>query len=354
MTPSHPAPTPWHFLLATVLVLVGTASGVMAANITESVSGQALYNFYCYQCHGYNGDAATLASTYLEPKPRDFTRADGKILTRDRMRQAIQQGRPGTAMVSFARVLNAAQTDAVVEYVQKTFMRGAAPTGRYHTAANGWPDHERYATAFPFADGTIALDTPWEALTAGQREGKRLFLSSCISCHDRARVQNPGPVWEPHAFSYPRVGTILTPRVAVDAVSNATPYYRHDVPPPDAGLTPAETRGRELFLQNCAFCHAADGTGRNWIGSFLEPRPRDLTARTIVTKKPQDLRRVIERGLPGTSMPAWREVLSAGQISDLIAWLQRTHALPLAPHPVQPPSADAAKTPVWQAAPVRR
>ena len=46
----------------------------------------------------------------------------------------------------------------------------------------------------------------------------------------------------------------------------------------DVALSARELRGQALFQENCAFCHAADGTGRNWIGSFLQPHPRDLTA----------------------------------------------------------------------------
>ena len=49
------------------------------------------------------------------------------------------------------------------------------------------------------------------------------------------------------------------------------------MPPKLEGLTETEQRGETLFQQNCAFCHAADGTARNWIGSFMEPHPRNLT-----------------------------------------------------------------------------
>lgn len=287
--------------------------------------GRALYNLNCYQCHGYNGDAATLASSYLEPRPRDFTRTTPRELPRARIVQVLRDGRPGTAMVSFARLLDAAQREAVADYIRARFQRAAARSERYHVAANGWPRHERYAAAFPFATGALALDANWESLTDEQRAGKRMFLSACVSCHDRARTDNPGPVWEARAVSYPRAGTAFTPVVTVDGVSGATPFHRHDVAPADGALAPAETRGRELFLQNCAFCHGADGSGRNWIGSFLEPRPRDVNATAIRTLPAAELRRRIEHGIAGTSMPAWRHVLDSGQIGDLVAYLRRPH-----------------------------
>ena len=30
--------------------------------------GRAIYNFRCYFCHGYSGDARTLAATYLQSR----------------------------------------------------------------------------------------------------------------------------------------------------------------------------------------------------------------------------------------------------------------------------------------------
>ena len=32
--------------------------------------GREIYNYRCYFCHGYSGDAKTLASSYLDPPPR--------------------------------------------------------------------------------------------------------------------------------------------------------------------------------------------------------------------------------------------------------------------------------------------
>jgi cytochrome c oxidase cbb3-type subunit 3 len=76
------------------------------------------------------------------------------------------------------------------------FVQARAPNTRYHTRANGWPEHERYAAAFPFATGAIPLDRPDASLTAAERAGKRLFMGACISCHDRAKVLDAGPGWE--------------------------------------------------------------------------------------------------------------------------------------------------------------
>jgi cytochrome c oxidase cbb3-type subunit 3 len=285
--------------------------------------GRRIYNFRCYFCHGYSGNAHTVAATFLDPKPADFTSISPVTVTRERMLESVRSGRPGTAMMSFAGVLQPDEIVAVVDFVRHEFMVEKAENTRYHTEANGWFNHERYAAAFPFALGEIPLDTPWEKLTPQQAEGKRLFLASCVSCHVRGRVTNISPGDYPPATN-PKESP------PVDAMTSATPYHLHDQPPKLEGLTESEKRGETLFQQNCAFCHAADGTARNWIGSFMEPHPRNLTKSAAMDSMTRTrLRNVIRDGLAGTSMPAWKSVLSEQQIEDVIAYVARAfHPLP--------------------------
>lgn len=293
--------------------------------------GQRIYNFRCYYCHGYSGNAHTLAATLLDPRPVDFTHTDPKTLSRDRMVQSINAGRPGTAMMSFSGILKPEEIAAVTDFIRYEFMEKKAENTRYHTEANGWYNHQRYAIAYPFALGEIPLDTPWEKLTPEQAAGKRLFMTSCVSCHDHAKVNDQAVHWESQAVSYPR--NQVTPGnyvpapengKAVDAMNSATPYHIHDQPPKLEGLSGSEKRGEGLFQQNCAFCHAADGTARNWIGSFMEPHPRDLVNAPVMKDMTKArLKNVIRDGLKDTSMPAWKSVLTDQQIDDVIAYVGR-------------------------------
>lgn len=290
--------------------------------------GRRIYNFRCYFCHGYSGDARTLASSYLNPKPRDFTTTPPEQLSRERMLLAIEHGRPETAMKSFSGILNTAEIAAVTDFVRQEFMVNKAHNTHYHTVENGWPNHDQHAAAFPFATGKIAIDTPLENLTPQQRAGRQLFLTTCVSCHDRAQVNEPGAHWESRPLSYPRNGHAPGDGYApgqelkLDGMASASPYLLHDRPPKLGKLSAEEKRGEALFQNNCAFCHAADGTGKNWIGSFMEPHPRDLTNPEFMsgmTKK--RMVSVIRDGLPETSMPAWKSVLSASEINSLIAYI---------------------------------
>lgn len=301
---------------------LGLLAGMAGAEEARHERGRGIYNFRCYFCHGYSGDARTLAATYLVPPPRDFTRTPVASLSREAMLAAVTHGKSGTGMAGFETILNLEERELVVDFVRVEFMERRAENTRYHTVANGWPDHERNRVAFPFATGDLALDTPDAELTPEQRRGKGLFLATCVSCHDRARVRDEGPVWEPRPVSFPRAG--YSHQHPPDAVSGASPYGRHDIPPVVADLTPQEREGEALFQKNCAFCHGADGTGRNWIGSFLEPHPRDLTDPAFrAGMTTERWSQVIRDGLPGTSMPAWGDVLTPSHIQAVIGYIGR-------------------------------
>ncbi|MBC5764020.1 c-type cytochrome [Ramlibacter albus] len=339
----------------------GAAPAVpVSAEVLEQ--GRKVWNYRCYFCHGYSGDAKTLATSYLDPKPRDFTQVSGDTLTYERMMSALKDGRPGTAMKSFVGIISPQDMHAVTEFVRHEFMRNKAVNTQYHTAENGWPNHERNAVAFPFARGDIAIDTPWDKLDETQQKGKRLFMTACITCHDHGRVETPGTVWESRAVSYPRDAYCTSchqdvPRSAPQGAAHpqrpathtfsepdgsvpvrkphagdpvAQTFLVHDKAPAMKNPSAKELRGEHLFQKNCAFCHAADGTSKSWIGSFLEPHPRDLTSSDEMKGMTRErLARSISQGLPGTSMPAWNGVMPKEDIDALVAYIAKAfHPVP--------------------------
>jgi mono/diheme cytochrome c family protein len=121
--------------------------------------GRKVYNFRCYFCHGYSGDAKTLAASYLSPLPRDFSAASPQQLPGSAILAAVRDGRAGTAMKS---VPAASSTRPRCRPWRPSWPRSSCATRRrntaYHTPENGWPEHGRFAAAFPFARGEIALD----------------------------------------------------------------------------------------------------------------------------------------------------------------------------------------------------
>jgi cytochrome c oxidase cbb3-type subunit 3 len=297
---------------------------LVSAGADRLAEGRAVYNYRCYFCHGYSGDAQTLAATYLNPRPTDFQAADPARMTRERVLAALRHGRPGTAMKPFAGIISEAEMQAVAEFVVDEFVKRKAANTRYHTPENGWPDHERYRAAFPFAKGEIPLSRPWDSLSPEETAGKRLYLSSCVSCHDRGAPAEDDVQWDSRPLSFPRNNFSLASPPKVDATTSASPYALHDIPPKLARLTPVERRGERLFQQNCAFCHGADGTGMNWIGRFMEPHPRNLQDPAFMNNSSrQTIAHAIREGLPNTSMPAWKSVLTDKDIKAIVAYINR-------------------------------
>lgn len=305
------------------LVSLSSFAAWGSTNAPRAADGRDLYNARCYFCHGYSGDARTQAASYLKPPPVDFTRANPRRLTSQYIVDILENGRPGTAMKSFSGILNSDEMQRLANFVVEEFVERKAVNTRYHTPQNGWDNHDRYRSAYPFISGEIPLSRSWESLTPEQVAGKRLYLSSCISCHDSGAAEEPQARWEGHPLSFPR-NQYSPSNPPLDAMTSASPYAKHDVAKKIVALTRLEKRGERLFQSNCAFCHGADGTGKNWIGSFLEPHPRNLTdvaAMSGMSKK--RLTEVIREGLPGTSMPAWKAVLRSDDIRAIVAYVGR-------------------------------
>lgn len=99
------------------------------------------------------------------------------------------------------------------------------------------------------------------------------------------------------------------------ASGKAVPERAHNPPAPAA----------DLYALLCAPCHGKKGDGRGPAAPWLWPRPRDFSAgefkwKTTATGAPptsRDITRTIAFGVPGTSMPAFGDVLSKAQIADL-------------------------------------
>ena len=63
----------------------------------------------------------------------------------------------------------------------------------------------------------------------------------------------------------------------------------------------------------------------------MEPHPRDLTSPKAMSGMTRTrLGTVIREGLPGTSMPAWKSVMSEQHVEDVIAYVGRAF------HPLSP------------------
>ncbi|PIW28138.1 MAG: cytochrome c class I [Rhodospirillales bacterium CG15_BIG_FIL_POST_REV_8_21_14_020_66_15] len=297
--------------------------------------GRKVYNFRCYFCHGYNGDAATEAAEYLSPKPADFTTA--KHLTAPKIMQVLRHGVKGTAMKSFAKTLSPEEIEDVARFIESEFVTKAAVNTFYHTKENGWPRHrERYAAAYPFVKREIAIDKAPTTMTPEQRHGLALFKKTCITCHAGRESKASGEAWSKYPLSDQGCGVVCHRDGRIDfpwrkdgardsaGGAPATPYDVHNRAPVITGLSAQERRGEELYQANCAFCHAMDGSGGNWIGAFLDPPARNLNDPELRARLDHgSVIRVIRDGLSGTSMSAWKRVMTEDQIAAVAAYVEK-------------------------------
>ena len=125
--------------------------------------------------------------------------------------------------------------------------------------------------------------------------------------------------------------------------------------PPGTDVPASASPGRRLYVRWCATCHGPDGRGNGPAAPSLFPRPRDLTRGVFKYKSTpadqppsdHDLHRVVANGLQASAMPYFRDLLTADEIRDVVAYiktLSSAFAGP-APEPVRippRPPADAA------------
>jgi mono/diheme cytochrome c family protein len=87
--------------------------------------------------------------------------------------------------------------------------------------------------------------------------------------------------------------------------------------------------GYSLYRTHCLHCHGVSGAGDGPTAMFLYPRPRDYrkglfkftSTATGVKPTRADLRKTVEFGLHGTSMPAFDPLMSAAEMEQVLDYL---------------------------------
>ncbi len=92
----------------------------------------------------------------------------------------------------------------------------------------------------------------------------------------------------------------------------------------------ASEEGKVLYEDKCAHCHGVDGAGDGSAAENLLPRPRDFTrglykirsTESAQLPTDQDIFDIISNGMPGSSMPAWGEILTENEQWQLVAHIK--------------------------------
>lgn len=93
----------------------------------DTKRGAAAYLSNCAACHGHAGDGRGPRAYFINPKPRDFTEVGARArFNRVALYAAVSEGRVGSEMPAWNKVMSAQEIADVAEYVFQRFIRAQA------------------------------------------------------------------------------------------------------------------------------------------------------------------------------------------------------------------------------------
>jgi mono/diheme cytochrome c family protein len=126
----------------------------------------------CARCHGSMGDGKGPIAIYLDPYPRDLTKAGFmNSKTEERLIQSIREGVAGTSMPAWGRILNDDQIRGLLSHIQTNYVKDA----RRPLKARQVPDAN-----------------PVQASADSIRRGEQIFMQRCTGCHGK-KADGKGP-----------------------------------------------------------------------------------------------------------------------------------------------------------------
>jgi high-affinity iron transporter len=80
-------------------------------------------------------------------------------------------------------------------------------------------------------------------------------------------------------------------------------------------------KGKSVYQSKCVTCHGAEGKGDGPVGKKLKPPAGNFSSPESKKKSPEELQKIIENGVPKTSMVAWSKQLNEAEIQDVLAYV---------------------------------
>lgn len=178
--------------------------------------------------------------------------------------------------------------------------------------------------------------------------GGSLFAANCASCHGPAGLGDgnasasllPKPANLTAArFSDERLSGVLWNGIPGSSMPpwrqlpaedlRALIAYVQSLGVPGAPSTSQETasvdQGKALFASNCASCHGDRGSGDGPTAGALVPPPTNFGLKQPTLSRALE---VLEKGIPGTSMPPWKRQLDEEQRHALAGFVRSLYGLP--------------------------
>jgi len=135
-------------------------------------TGEEIYKNLCARCHGEKGDGKGVTYLYLDPAPRDLTKAAFmNSKPEQRFLDSLKSGVPGTSMPPWERVLTDDQRRMVLTYVFQTFVK--EPRAQ-------------------LKERKVPEQNPIALSAESIHRGEQIFLQRCTGCHGR-KADGKGP-----------------------------------------------------------------------------------------------------------------------------------------------------------------
>ena len=89
-------------------------------------SGRQFFMKNCFTCHGVKGDGNGPRAYFIAPRPRNFTSEESRrTYNRPQLFDAISNGKRGTVMPAWGKVLSEQQIANVAEFVFQAYIKGS-------------------------------------------------------------------------------------------------------------------------------------------------------------------------------------------------------------------------------------
>ena len=116
----------------------------------NAVKGRIFYMENCYVCHGKAGDGEGPRAVFIRPKPRNFLHPEARrTLNRPALLKAIYNGKVGTVMPAWGKVLSEQEIANVAEFVFQGFIHQKQDAGSGQGNETGMTEAAKKKTASP-------------------------------------------------------------------------------------------------------------------------------------------------------------------------------------------------------------
>ena len=90
-----------------------------------------------------------------------------------------------------------------------------------------------------------------------------------------------------------------------------------------AAVKPGDpVRGKAVFTKNCVICHNADGSGGKKLTAAGNPSRDFRDAKFWASRTDDQIRTVINTGVPKSGMITWKGILKPQEIEDVMSYIK--------------------------------